>query len=39
MQPVLDLLAEMIAADSSLHVGPFSKGPGSDNGIGGVGLD
>ncbi|KAH8808934.1 mitochondrial import receptor subunit tom-20 [Xylogone sp. PMI_703] len=38
-KPVLDILAEMIAADSDLHVGPFS-GPGSDSGVlGGVGLD
>ncbi|KAH8679095.1 mitochondrial import receptor subunit tom-20 [Tricladium varicosporioides] len=39
-KPVLDLLAEMIAADSELKVGPFSGGsPGSDSGIPGVGLD
>ena len=38
-QPVLDILAEMIAVDSSLHVRPFAAGPGSDSGIPGVGLD
>ena|ERR1700736_5595212 len=38
-QPVLDILAEMIAVDSSLHVRPFGAGPGSDSGIPGVGLD
>ncbi|KAF4627623.1 hypothetical protein G7Y89_g10530 [Cudoniella acicularis] len=38
-KPVLDLLAEMIAADSDLNVGPFSAGSGSDSGIPGVGLD
>ncbi|RQM08761.1 hypothetical protein DH86_00002476, partial [Scytalidium sp. 3C] len=39
-EPVLDILAEMIAADSDLHVGPFGGDPGSDSGIpGGVGLD
>jgi mitochondrial import receptor subunit TOM20 len=38
-QPVLDILAEMIAADSSLHVRSFGGGPGSDSGIPGVGLD
>lgn len=27
---VLDILAEMIAADSELNVGPFGGGPGSD---------
>ncbi|CZS88771.1 probable mitochondrial import receptor subunit tom-20 [Rhynchosporium agropyri] len=27
---VLDILAEMIAADSELNVGPFAGGPGSD---------
>jgi hypothetical protein len=39
LQPVLDILAEMIAADSELNVGPFGGGPGSDSGIPGVGLD
>jgi import receptor subunit TOM20 len=29
-KPVLDILAEMIAADSSLNVGPFASGPASD---------
>lgn len=38
-QPVLDILAEMIAADEKLDVGPFGAGPGSDSGIPGVGLD
>ncbi|OBT75378.1 hypothetical protein VF21_04694 [Pseudogymnoascus sp. 05NY08] len=41
-KPVLDLLAEMIAVDPSLHVGPFPSGggsEGSDNGLPGVGLD
>jgi len=38
-KPVLDILAEMIAVDSSLHVRPFGAGPGSDSGIPGVGLD
>lgn len=38
-QPVLDILAEMIAVDSSLHVGPFGGGPGSDSGLPNVGLD
>ncbi|KAE9371298.1 protein import receptor MAS20 [Stipitochalara longipes BDJ] len=32
-KPVLDILAEMIAADSSLNVGPFASGPGSDRGL------
>jgi hypothetical protein len=39
LKPVLDILAEMIAADSELNVGPFGGGPGSDSGIPGVGLD
>ena len=39
MKPVLDILAEMIAADSELNVGPFGGGLGSDSGIPGVGLD
>ncbi|KAJ5050410.1 uncharacterized protein L3040_002293 [Drepanopeziza brunnea f. sp. 'multigermtubi'] len=30
---VLDILAEMIAADSELKVGPFTSGPGSDRGL------
>ncbi|KAM3065781.1 mitochondrial import receptor subunit tom20 [Clarireedia jacksonii] len=38
-KPVLDILAEMIAADAALDVGPFGSGPGSDSGIPGVGLD
>jgi hypothetical protein len=38
-KPVLDILAEMIAADSELNVGPFGGGSGSDSGIPGVGLD
>ncbi|KAL3427426.1 MAS20 protein import receptor [Phlyctema vagabunda] len=38
-KPVLDILAEMIALDSSLNVGPFSGGSGSDSGIPNVGLD
>ncbi|RAL65628.1 hypothetical protein DID88_005300 [Monilinia fructigena] len=38
-KPVLDILAEMIAADAALDVGPFGGGPGSDSGIPGVGLD
>lgn len=38
-KPVLDILAEMIAADSGLNVGPFGSGPGSDNGMPSVGLD
>lgn len=29
----------MIAADSELSVKPFGGGPGSDNGVPGVGLD
>jgi mitochondrial import receptor subunit TOM20 len=29
-KPVLDILAEMIAADSSLNVGPFASEPASD---------
>ena len=33
-KPVLDILAEMIAADSELNVGPFGAGgPGSDRGL------
>ncbi|KAH8795664.1 mitochondrial import receptor subunit tom-20 [Hyaloscypha finlandica] len=32
-KPVLDILAEMIAFDSSLNVGPFASGPGSDRGL------
>jgi hypothetical protein len=32
-KPVLDILAEMIAADSDLNVGPFSSGPASDRGL------
>jgi hypothetical protein len=37
---VLDILAEMIAADSSLNIGPsFEGAPGSDSGVPGVGLD
>jgi import receptor subunit TOM20 len=33
-KPVLDILAEMIAADSDLNVGPFGAGgPGSDRGL------
>jgi len=38
-KPVLDILAEMIAADSGLKVGPFATGPDSDNGMPNVGLD
>jgi len=38
-KPVLDILAEMIAADSSLKVGSFATGPGSDSGLPNVGLD
>lgn len=38
-KPVLDLLAEMIAVDASLHVGAFASASGSDSGIPGVGLD
>jgi import receptor subunit TOM20 len=38
-KPVLDVLAEMIAADSELNVGPFTGGSGSDSGIPSVGLD
>jgi len=38
-KPVLDLLAEMIAADSSLHVGQNVGRPASDSGIPNVGLD
>ncbi|KAG0652761.1 Translocase of outer membrane 20 kDa subunit [Hyphodiscus hymeniophilus] len=38
-KPVLDILAEMIAADSGLNVGPFASGSGSDSGIPSVGLD
>ncbi|CAG8978576.1 hypothetical protein HYALB_00010541 [Hymenoscyphus albidus] len=37
-KPVLDLLAEMIAADEELQVGPFA-GSASDSGIAGVPLD
>lgn len=33
-KPVLDILAEMIASDSSISVGPFSGGSGSDGGHG-----
>ena len=33
-KPVLDILAEMIAADSELNVGPFGAGGlGSDRGL------
>lgn len=32
-KPVLDILAEMIAADSDLNVGSFGGGPGSDRGL------
>lgn len=32
-KPVLDILAEMIAADTELNVGPFGNGPGSDRGL------
>jgi import receptor subunit TOM20 len=32
-KPVLDILAEMIAADKELNVGPFGSGPGSDRGL------
>jgi hypothetical protein len=32
-KPVLDILAEMIAADSDLNVGPFGSGPASDRGL------
>jgi hypothetical protein len=32
-KPVLDILAEMIAADTELNVGPFSTGPASDRGL------
>lgn len=35
-QPVLDILAEMIAADSTISVGPFGAGPGSDSGAAAV---
>ena len=35
---VLDILAEMIAADAELHVGPFGA-MGSDSGMPSVGLD
>jgi len=38
-KPVLDILAEMIAFDSELDVGPFGGGPRSDAGIPSVGLD
>jgi len=38
-KPVLDILAEMIASDPDLNVGPFSSRPDSDSGIPGVGLD
>ncbi|TAQ87555.1 hypothetical protein B7494_g4138 [Chlorociboria aeruginascens] len=39
-KPVLDILAEMIAADSDLNVGSFSGGSGSsESGIPSVGLD
>jgi len=36
---VLDILAEMIAADAELHVGPFGGMGGSDSGMPSVGLD
>lgn len=32
-KPVLDILAEMIAADTELNVGPFGNEPGSDRGL------
>ncbi|KAI9821905.1 MAG: hypothetical protein M1827_002487 [Pycnora praestabilis] len=35
-KPVLDILAEMIATDPSISVGPFGAGPGSDSGAPGV---
>ncbi|KAI9828070.1 MAG: hypothetical protein M1832_003597 [Thelocarpon impressellum] len=35
-KPVLDILAEMIAADSTISVGPFGGGPASDSGAPGV---
>ncbi|KAH8593492.1 mitochondrial import receptor subunit tom-20 [Bisporella sp. PMI_857] len=38
-KPVLDILAEMIATDPELKVGPFGHGPGSDSGMPTVGLD
>lgn len=38
-KPVLDILAEMIALDNTLNVGPFGGGPGSDSGIPHVSLD
>jgi len=38
-KPVLDILAEMIAVDSSLNIGAFGAGGGSDSGIPSVGLD
>ena len=34
-KPVLDILAEMVALDSSIKVGPFGGGQGSESG----GLD
>jgi len=38
-KPVLDILAEMIAADGDLKVGSFGGGPPSDSGMPSVGLD
>ena len=35
-KPVLDILAEMIASDDSISVGPFGAGSGSDSGAPGV---
>lgn len=35
-KPVLDILAEMIASDPSISVGPFGAGSGSDSGAPGV---
>lgn len=31
-KPVIDILAEMIATDSTIDVGPFGISPGSDSG-------
>lgn len=31
-KPVLDILSEMVALDSSIKVGPFGDRPGSDSG-------
>lgn len=36
-KPIIDILAEMIAADPNIDVGPFGRGAGSDSGSVGFG--